>query len=180
MREEIIVAGSGGQGVLVLGEVIAIANIYQDAKSTWLPSYGPEMRGGTANCSVVIADGTVGSPMIEYPSIVIAFNQPSINKFAPAVASGGIVVANDDAIVEYPELADDVTLIKVSANKVANEVGNARAINMVMFGALLGAKDMFTIDSVKKALTFIWGEEKAQKLMNVNIKAIEAGRAQSS
>lgn len=177
MFEEIIVAGAGGQGVLVLGEVLAIANILSGGKSTWLPSYGPEMRGGTANCSVVLSSEEVGSPMVEEPTLLVCFNQPSITRFGPQVMKGGWVFANDDTIAEYPRFNEGVKVLKLKANTLATAVGNDRTVNMVMLGALLEQNAIVSRDSCVSALRQIWGAEKAEKLLPLNIKAIESGMA---
>lgn len=175
MFEEIIVAGAGGQGVLILGEVLAIAAIVSENKATWLPSYGPEMRGGTANCSVVISSDEVGSPMVEEPTLLVCFNQPSIAKFGPLAASGAWIFANDDAIEEYPEFASGVNVLKLKAGSLAAGLGNARAINMVMLGAILAKKPVVDYDSCIAALKEIWGPQKAEKLLPLNVKAIHIG-----
>lgn len=174
MLEEVIVAGSGGQGVLMLGEVLAIGTIFMGNKATWLPSYGPEMRGGTANCSVVLSSEEIGSPMIEHATAIVCFNQPSILKFAPQIAPNGIIVANDDAIEEYPKV-DRAEIVKIKANTLAISLGNERTINMIMLGALLKKCNLIRIDSAKQALEHIWGPEKAQKLIPLNMKAIQCG-----
>lgn len=175
MVEEIIVAGAGGQGVLVLGKVIAVAAIQKGLKTTWLPSYGPEMRGGTANCSVVISSDEVGSPMVEEPTLLICFNQPSIAKFGPTVASGGLILANEDTINDYPALKADVELVKVPVNTIALSLGNEKMINMVMLGSLLKKRNIVEYDGCVSALKEIWGPEKAEKLLPMNLKAIQSG-----
>jgi len=174
--EEIIVAGSGGQGVLVLGEALARAAIEAGNNATWLPSYGPEMRGGTANCSVVLSSEPIGSPLIEEPTILICFNQPSLTKFAPMVAKGGLIVVNEDAINTWPEVAEDIDWVKLKAGHIAGELGNEKTINMVMLGALLRKRDFVTIDHLIAGLTEIWGKERTEKLMPLNLRAIEAGK----
>lgn len=175
MFEEIIVAGAGGQGVLVLGEVFAIAAIKKGNKATWLPAYGPEMRGGTANCSVVLSSREIGSPMIQEPSLLVCFNQPSITKFGPLVARGGKIFANADTIEEYPPVNEGVEIVKVKVNSLAREAGNERTLNMVMLGAVLAKSGFVDQASCELALRDIWGD-KAEKLLPVNLKAIRSGR----
>ena len=175
--EEIIVAGSGGQGVLLLGEALARGVIEAGNNATWLPSYGPEMRGGTANCSVVLSSEPIGSPLIDEPTILVCFNQPSLTKFAPTVAKGGLIVLNEDAINTWPEVAPDIEWVKLKAGSIAGELGNERTINMVMLGALLSKRDFVSMDNIIAALTEIWGEERAGKLMPLNLRAIEAGKS---
>lgn len=177
MYKEMIVAGSGGQGVLVLGEVLAIANIQAGCKSTWLPAYGVTMRGGTCNCSVVLSDIEIGSPMVEEPEILICFNQMSYKKFAPMVTKGGLIVANSDDIDDYSATPDGVEVLKVPALTKANELGNERCINMVMLGAFLKREPLTDLDAACTALCEIWGEKKAAKLLPLNRKAMEVGYA---
>ncbi len=174
MLEEIIIAGSGGQGVLLLGEVLAIGSLKRGLKATWLPSYGPEMRGGTANCSVVISDEEIGSPMVEAPSVLVCFNQPSLDKFAPMVRKGGIIFANHDAIEHYPTL-DGVEIIKINIIEQARALGNERTLNMVMLGTIMKKTQLINIEDACFALKHIWGEIKAQKLLPLNRAAMECG-----
>ena len=175
MYSEIIIAGYGGQGVLVLGEVLAIGNIKNGGKSTWLPAYGAAMRGGTANCSVVLSDEEIGSPMVEEPDILVCFNQPSLVKFSPQLAPGGVIFANDDAIDSWPELREDIGVVKVKAQSIALELGNERCINTVMLGAVLKRCPLITLERAQEALSEIWGEERSARLMPVNSKALRAG-----
>jgi 2-oxoglutarate ferredoxin oxidoreductase subunit gamma len=173
--EEIIVAGSGGQGVLVLGELLGIAAIEGGNNATWLPSYGPEMRGGTANCSVVLSSEPIGSPLIDEPTILICFNQPSLTKFAPTVAKGGLIVVNEDAIATWPEI-EGADWVKVRASQLAAGLENEKTINMVMLGALLRKRSFASMDNLTAAMAEIWGAEKAEKLMPLNLRAIETGK----
>ena len=128
--EKVIVAGFGGQGVLSLGQMLAYAAMYENMAATWLPSYGPEMRGGTANCSVVIDEKEVASPIIAVPDCLIAMNTPSLFKFQDKVKKGGLVIINSSLISEKCD-RDDVKAYYVEANKIAHEVGNDKASNLV-------------------------------------------------
>lgn len=175
MLEEMIVSGSGGQGVLLLGEVLAIGNIKNGGKSTWLPAYGATMRGGTANCSVVLSDEEIGSPMVESPTILICFNQPSLNKFAGQVSEGGMIFANSDVIDDYSFISSHTELLKVPAWSLANQAGDERCVNMVMLGAVMKKCPVITPELALAALKEIWGEQKAQKLMPLNQKALMLG-----
>lgn len=141
--EKIIVAGFGGQGVLSLGQMLAYAAMYENQYATWLPSYGPEMRGGTANCSVVIdAEKPVASPIIAVPDCLIAMNTPSLHKFEMAVKKGGTVLINSSLISD--KCANkDVNAYYVDANKVAHEVGNDKASNLVVLGAYIKLSNVF-------------------------------------
>ena len=134
--ERLIVAGFGGQGVLSLGQIIAYASMYENKNVTWLPSYGPEMRGGTANCSVVVDDNPIASPVIATPDTLIAMNKPSLDKFIDKVKSDGLVLVNSSLISEKVK-REDVTVVYVDANAVAHKVGNDKASNLVVLGAYI-------------------------------------------
>ncbi len=140
--ERLIVAGFGGQGVLSLGQIIAYASMYENKNVTWLPSYGPEMRGGTANCSVVVDDNPIASPVIATPDTLIAMNKPSLDKFIDKVKSGGLVLVNSSLISEKVK-REDVTVVYVDANAVAHKVGNDKASNLVVLGAYIKYVNLF-------------------------------------
>ncbi|MCQ2409888.1 MAG: 2-oxoacid:acceptor oxidoreductase family protein [Clostridia bacterium] len=143
MTNKIIVAGFGGQGVLSLGQMLVYAAMYENQYATWLPSYGPEMRGGTANCSVVIdSEKEVASPIIAVPDCLIAMNKPSLDKFQMTVKKGGIVLINSSLISD--KCANpDVKSYYVDANKIAHEVGNDKASNLVVLGAYVKLSGIF-------------------------------------
>lgn len=140
--EKVIVAGFGGQGVLSLGQMLAYAAMYENMAATWLPSYGPEMRGGTANCSVVIDEKEVASPIIAVPDCLIAMNTPSLFKFQDKVRPGGLVIINSSLISDKCS-RDDVKTYYVEANKIAHEVGNDKASNLVILGAYIKLSGVF-------------------------------------
>ncbi len=140
MQNDVIMAGFGGQGVLLIGKMLAYAGMHEGKEVSWLPSYGPEMRGGTANCTVVISDRPVGSPVIRSPRAVLAMNLPSLDKFEPDVRPGGLLLINT-SLIARKSTRDDVTIIDVPANEIANELGNPRGANMVALGAYLGATE---------------------------------------
>lgn len=140
--ERLIVAGFGGQGVLSLGQIIAYASMYENKNVTWLPSYGPEMRGGTANCSVVVDDNPIASPVIATPDTLIAMNKPSLDKFIDKVKSDGLVLVNSSLISEKVK-REDVTVVYVDANAVAHKVGNDKASNLVVLGAYIKYSNLF-------------------------------------
>ena len=140
--ERLIVAGFGGQGVLSLGQIIAYASMYENKNVTWLPSYGPEMRGGTANCSVVVDDNPIASPVIATPDTLIAMNKPSLDKFIDKVKSGGLVLVNSSLISEKVK-REDVTVVYVDANAGAHKVGNDKASNLVVLGAYIKYSNLF-------------------------------------
>ncbi len=141
--QQIIVAGFGGQGVLSLGQMLVYAAMYEDQYATWLPSYGPEMRGGTANCSVVIdKDKPVASPIIATPDCLIAMNKPSLDKFQMSVKKGGLVLINS-SLIEDECANQEVTAYYIDANKIAHDVGNDKASNLVVLGAYCKLSGVF-------------------------------------
>ena len=141
------VAGFGGQGVLLLGLVLAQAGMLARRQVSWIPSYGPEMRGGTANCSVTISDEEIGSPLIEHPTALVAMNGPSLEKFGDDVAPGGTIFYNSSMIDKAPTRGD-VTSIPVPANEIADRLGNPRVANMVMLGAMLASGCVLSKEAV--------------------------------
>lgn len=173
MLEQNIFAGFGGQGVLLMGQLIAYAGMYEDKNVSWLPSYGPEMRGGTANCSVVISDEPVASPVVTAASTVIAMNRPSLDKFESNVLPGGKLFINSSIIDKKPE-RDDIEVYYVPCNEIADELGNARVANMVMLGAYIEKTKCVDIENVLKALLYKLGEKKAH-LIPLNREAINLG-----
>ncbi|HYF92352.1 MAG TPA: 2-oxoacid:acceptor oxidoreductase family protein [Symbiobacteriaceae bacterium] len=136
MMEKLRLAGFGGQGVMFMGKVLAHAGMIGNKHVTWIPSYGPEMRGGTANCSVIIADDEIGEPVASTPDILVAMNEPSLRKFMAAVRPGGLVFVNSSLIHGVP-LRDDLQVVGVPVNDLARSAGAPGAINMVMLGAML-------------------------------------------
>lgn len=151
MTHEIILAGFGGQGVMLMGQILTYAGMIEEKYVSWMPSYGPEMRGGTANCTVVISDSPVGSPLVTNPSIVVAMNLPSLDKFESAVKPGGVLLYNSSLIDQQPNRSD-ITVVPVEANGIANELGNSRIANMVALGALLAKQEVVSMEAVHKAL----------------------------
>src|SRR5512145_2144676 len=136
MQKEIIIAGFGGQGVLFAGQILAYAAMDMGKQVTWIPSYGPEMRGGTANCTVVIADQEIGSPLVQNPPLAIALNLPSFDKYEAAMQAGGTLVVNQ-SMVDRGAKRNDINVVFVPANEIAEEIGDKRLTNMVTVGALI-------------------------------------------
>jgi 2-oxoglutarate ferredoxin oxidoreductase subunit gamma len=151
MQKEIIIAGFGGQGVLFGGQVLAYAAMDTGKEVTWIPSYGPEMRGGTANCTVVIADDEIGSPLVKNPPLAVALNLPSFDKYESLLAPGGTLIVNQ-SMVDRAAKRDDIHIIFIPCNEIAEEIGDKRLLNMVAVGALLTALPELTIKDVGKAL----------------------------
>ena len=151
MQKEIIIAGFGGQGVLFGGQVLAYAAMDTGKIVTWIPSYGPEMRGGTANCTVVIADDEIGSPLVKNPPLAIALNLPSFDKYEDVLAPGGTLIVNQ-SMVDRGAKRTDVNVILVPCNEIAEEIGDKKLMNMVAVGALLTALPEISVKDVEKAL----------------------------
>ena len=174
MQQEFIFAGFGGQGVLLMGQILAHAAMDEGKSVSWIPSYGPEMRGGTANCTVIVSESEIGSPVVGKPSCVVAMNLPSLDKFEPAVKSGGVLVVNSSLITREPD-RDDVTVVNVPATDTANELGNARVANMVALGAVVEATGVVPPEAVLEALRKNLPAHR-QNLLPLNREAIEKGR----
>jgi 2-oxoisovalerate ferredoxin oxidoreductase beta subunit len=163
MTDEVKIAGFGGQGVLSLGYALANIAMGHNYKVSWLPSYGPEMRGGTANCSVKVSDKRIGSPMIDNPTVLIAINKPSLNKFEDLVQPGGIILY-DKGLIDMPPERDDVTVIGIKATEEADKLGSTKAANMVMLGAYAKARGILSNDYVLQALPLIIKNKAFHKL----------------
>lgn len=172
---DIIIAGFGGQGVLVLGQLITYAGMIEDKSVSWFPSYGPEQRGGTCNCSVVISNEEIGSPIVSKPTVAIVMNTPSLDRFEPLVAPGGLIIYNSTLIAQKPQ-RKDVQIVAVPANEIADELGNIRVANMVLLGAFIEATGLINISSVQESLKQVLSERHHQ-LIPLNMQALERGRA---
>lgn len=173
MQTEILIAGFGGQGVLFAGQLLAYAGMEYGKQVTWIPSYGPEMRGGTANCTVIVSDNEIGSPLVRNPKALLAFNLPSLDKYESAVAEGGVLVVNS-SMVNRPVVRKDIQSIVLPADEIAESLGAKRMSNMVMVGALLANLPFLPMEAVVQALN---GHlpERHKKLLPQNIKALEKG-----
>jgi len=174
MELGVIFAGFGGQGILLSGKVLARAGMDQGLEVTWLPSYGPEMRGGTANCTVMLSDHPIGSPIVDAPQALVAMNLPSLDRFEGRVAKDGVIVYNS-SLISRGLNRDDVTGIPVPVNDIARELGNPRAINMVALGALLRARAVVPLQAAVEAMAHEMRERGREKLVDVNRKALERG-----
>jgi len=175
MTKRMVFSGYGGQGVLVLGEIVATIAMHKGKEVTWMPSYGPEMRGGTANCSVIISDKVIGSPIVQADiDVLVAMNIASINKFLPKVKSGGLVLVNS-SIVTDKILRTDVDVLEIDATNIAGKVGSLRVANMVMLAGFLKKTDLFTLEDITEVLKQRFAGARSQELVPLNIKAIEIG-----
>ena len=149
MQKELIIAGFGGQGILFGGQVVAYAAMDAGKQVTWIPSYGPEMRGGTANCTVVIADEEIGSPLVEHPALAVALNLPSFDKYEEVLQEGGTLIVNQ-SMVDRGAKRSDIKVILVPCNQIAEEIGERKMLTMVAIGALLTALPELSLTDVEK------------------------------
>jgi len=172
MLEEIIIAGFGGQGILTMGMITAQAAMLEGKNVSWVPSYGPEMRGGTANCTVMISDDRIGSVVSDFPTVVVVMNKPSKAKFEPVLRKGGLLVLNR-SMVDDPVERDDVEVIELKANELAEEMGNLRVAGVIAVGAMAARKGLVSLDSLKEGIKLTLAGK--QKLWDVNFKALEKG-----
>ncbi len=171
--KQILFSGFGGQGILFAGKFLAYKGLIDDKQVSWLPSYGPEMRGGTASCSVIIGDEPVGSPIVSSPDILIAMNLPSLDKFESTVQKGGIIIA-DSTLIERKVERDDVTVFYVPATKMAGDNGIPTLANMIIVGKLLKEMNDFNEDSVNAALGKVISARHAS-MLDFNLKALKLG-----
>lgn len=175
MTREMIIAGFGGQGVMAIGKTLTEAGLAENLHVSWLPSYGPEMRGGTANCCVVLSDKPVGSPVVINPTELIAMSKPSLLKFESAVQPNGIILINS-SIVDIKPTRSDVKTYYVPCVEIASELGNAKVSNMAMLGAYLEATKALKVETVYEMLRHVFHGPK-EKLIDINVKAMSAGAA---
>lgn len=175
MTNEIIISGFGGQGVMAIGKNLAEAGMKENKNVSWLPSYGPEMRGGTANCSVVLSDEPIICPIVLEPTELIAMNLPSLVKFEPTVVKDGVVFVNSSIISDKVQRSD-VRAVYVPCLEIANELGNLKVANMVMLGAYIEAMGNLGTETIKEMLVHMFTGPKA-KLVDLNIEALRRGAA---
>jgi 2-oxoglutarate ferredoxin oxidoreductase subunit gamma len=173
MLEQTLFAGFGGQGMLLIGEFLAEAGMQEGKYVSWLPSYGPEMRGGTANCSVVLSDREIASPVITNPGCVIAMNRPSLDKFEGSVKSGGLLIINS-SLIDVKSKRDDIDVLYIPASEEAERIGNPKGANVVILGAYLAKRPVVSVESILEAMKSRLGEKKA-RFLEGNKKALLAG-----
>lgn len=172
MQNDIIMAGFGGQGILLIGKMLAYTGMQDGLEVSWLPSYGPEMRGGTCNCTVVISDRPVGSPVIQRPRAVLVMNLPSLEKFEADLRHGGYLLINT-SLIKQKAKRDDVKVIEVPANDIAQELGNPRGANMVALGAYVGATAAVSIQQLENVVRHTFAAKPS--VIDVNLKALHRG-----
>jgi 2-oxoglutarate ferredoxin oxidoreductase subunit gamma len=173
METSIIISGFGGQGTLFTGQLLAYTALDSGKNVSWIPSYGPEMRGGTAHCTVIISDEEIGSPIVRNPNITIALNLPSLDKYEPLIEPGGLMVANE-SLINRKVSRNDIDAIHIPASNIAEKIGNVRLANMVALGAMITYRPVLTIEALKKGLEDHL-PERHKKLLPANYEALGQG-----
>jgi len=173
METSIIFAGFGGQGVLFAGQLLAYAGMDEGRHVTWIPSYGPEMRGGTAHCTVIIGDEPIGAPVVSQPDVAVVLNQPSFEKYDPLVKSGGLLVVNS-SIVTAVSARTDIETVYVPANTLAEEYGTPKMMNVAAVGALLARRPFLPLTAISQALSDHLPANK-KHLVDANLRVLQAG-----
>ncbi len=174
MTKEIIISGFGGQGVLSMGKILAYSGLMEDKEVTWMPAYGPEQRGGTANVTVIVSDERISSPILSKYDIAIVLNQPSLDKFMPKIKPGGILIYDSYGIIN-PPTRNDITVYRIDAMDKAAELKNSKVFNMIVLGGLLQVAPVVSDKGVEKALKKTL-PERHHHLIPLNMEAIKAGR----
>jgi 2-oxoglutarate ferredoxin oxidoreductase subunit gamma len=173
METSILIAGFGGQGVLFAGQLLAYAGMDDGRHVTWIPSYGPEMRGGTAHCTVIISPEPIGAPIVAEPDIAIVLNQPSFDKYEKSVKPGGVLVVNSSIVTAVSERTD-IDIVTVPANAIAEEHGSSKMLNMAAVGAMLARRPVLPLTAVEQAITNHLPEDKAH-LLQSNLQVLRQG-----
>ncbi|MBQ9287046.1 MAG: 2-oxoacid:acceptor oxidoreductase family protein [Bacteroidaceae bacterium] len=173
MKKEIIISGFGGQGVLSMGKILAYSGLMEDKEVTWMPSYGPEQRGGTANCTVIVSDERISSPILSRYDIAIVLNQPSLDRFMPLIKPGGILIYDSYGILNKPSRSD-IHIYQIDAMDKAAELKNAKVFNMIVLGGLLKVCPVVSTDGLKKAL-YKTLPERHHEMIPLNMKAVQVG-----
>ncbi|HSV31688.1 MAG TPA: 2-oxoacid:acceptor oxidoreductase family protein [Atribacteraceae bacterium] len=174
MYTETLIGGFGGQGILFMGRILATAGMFEGFEVSWYPSYGPEMRGGTATCTVIVSSETIGATQSEHPDVCIAMNEPSLRRYAPGVREKGLLAVNSSLVhhaVSYP----DINVLMVPANELVARLPDPRTLNMVMLGAVLAYHPVVHFETLQAAIRDVLAG-KPDDLVNMNLRAIEAGK----
>ncbi|MFH1807948.1 MAG: 2-oxoacid:acceptor oxidoreductase family protein [Pseudomonadota bacterium] len=172
MHREVTIAGFGGQGILLTGKLLAHAGLDEGREVVWLPSYGPEMRGGTAYCNVVISDQPIGSPVFQNPTAAVVMNRPSLDKFGPRVKPGGVLIINT-SLIDVDTDRTDIQVHHVACNDIAMEEGTGKAANMVALGAYLGLTHAVKLETVHHLIKETFGHK--PKIVDINLRALQRG-----
>lgn len=173
MQQSFVFSGFGGQGALFAGQVLTYAAMDAGHSVTWIPSYGPEMRGGVARCTVIISDDEIGSPIVRSPDVAVVFNNPSMEKFQAELKADGLLIVNS-SMVNFPVERDDITVVQVPGNKIALEMGDVRMTNMALLGAMLAMKPVVGLAEAGQALRDHLPERK-QHLVEPNVEVLQRG-----
>ncbi|MHB9035924.1 MAG: 2-oxoacid:acceptor oxidoreductase family protein [Armatimonadota bacterium] len=173
MHQEVRIAGMGGQGIMIIGQLLAHATVLEDRNVVWFPAYGPETRGGTADCTVIMSSDEIGSPVSSSPHTLIAMNQLLLDKFAPSVRREGLILVNT-SLAKAPDYRDDCHIVEIAANDVAEELGSSKAANMVMLGAFVQLVKPVSLESIKECMTEVL-PKRNQKFIPLNVAALEKG-----
>jgi 2-oxoglutarate oxidoreductase, gamma subunit len=173
MKTEIIIAGFGGQGVLSMGKILAYSGLMEDKEVTWMPAYGPEQRGGTANVTVIVSDERISSPILSKFDVAIVLNQPSLEKFEPRLKVGGVLIYDGYGIIN-PPVREDISVYRIDAMDKAAEMKNPKVFNMIVLGGLLKVCPVVSTEGLNKAL-FKTLPERYHNLIPLNMKAVEQG-----
>ena len=172
-HQEVIIAGMGGQGIMVIGQLLAHAAVIEGRNVVWFPTYGPETRGGFAECTVIVASEEIGSPVTSTPDVLVAMTQPLLDKFAPTVKPGGTIFVNT-SLAESPMDRKDCRIVEIAATEIATELGNAKTANMVMLGAYVGLLKPVKLDSLKASMEEVLPEHN-QRFIPANNAALDKG-----
>lgn len=178
MKEEFVFAGFGGQGVMFAGQLLAYAAMDEGLEVTWMPSYGPEMRGGTAHCYVIISSKPIGSPLVNRPKTAVVFNVPSFDRYEPLVAPGGLLAYNQ-SLIDRQTQRQDIAVLPVPASALADTLGDLRLMNVVMLGALLAARPVLPLSALRRALEQHMPAHR-RRLLAQNLAALERGAAHAA
>jgi 2-oxoglutarate ferredoxin oxidoreductase subunit gamma len=173
MQKDVMFAGFGGQGILLSGKILAVAAMEKGLQVAWIPSYGPEMRGGTAYCTVVISEERIGSPVIQHPAHLVAMNLPSLEKFSHAVKPGGVVLINS-SLIDTGTGRSDVDELRVPTSEIAVAAGSLKAANIVALGAFVARSRIMEFDLIKETVKSVFA--KKAKFIPMNLDALERGR----
>lgn len=173
MTTEVLIAGFGGQGVLFAGKFLAYKGLLEDKQVSWLPSYGPEMRGGTANCSIIISDEPVGSPIVSNPGVLLAMNLPSLDKYENEALSGSVIIV-DSTLIDRKITRTDVKAYYIPATKLAKDINAPTLANMIMIGKMIKETNIVSIDNLEDAMKKVVPPKKAD-LMGINMQAVMLG-----
>lgn len=175
MYQDVIIAGFGGQGVMLIGNLLAYAAMHTGLNVTYIPVYGPEMRGGTANCTVIVSDEEIGSPVVRFPAGVIALNLPSLDKYEPLVSPGGVLVVNQ-SMINRGVTRSDILNVVIPASEIAEGIGDKRMTNMVLLGGLLANLPVLPLEALEQAIRE-HTPERHKRLIPLNIQALREGAA---